>query len=118
MIWILISSLIIRICSDLGFKLAVNRFNFDSVSSVIPNFLKMLSSPVIWIAGLLALCNFWLWGMVLSNFDLSFAYPLFSICFVLIMIGGKVFFQEHLDPYKWVGMGLISFGSLILVIGL
>ena len=78
------------------------------------NFLRLLLHPAIVVAMVISVLNFWLWCMVLSHYDLSFAYPLFSICFAAIMVCGALFFDEHLDRYKSIGdwVYFIKFGRI------
>jgi multidrug transporter EmrE-like cation transporter len=113
LLWVAIS---IRSVMDLSFKAAVNRLHFDSIESVYTNSRILLKTPVFWLAGIVALINMILWCSVLTKFDLSYAYPLFSICYVIIILMGKVIYKEHLDVYKIVGIGLIALSSVVLAL--
>ena len=115
--YILVFALCIRICTDLCFKGAVNTVEFRSVLSFFQDFRGLLLKPIFWLAIGLGLFNFWLWCLVLSYFELSYAYPFFSVCFVFIMLGGKVFFDESLDRYKTSGMFCILFAAVLLGMG-
>ena len=117
MLIVLISALIIRVIADICFKLAVNNLKFDTFSGSFFSFKQLLVHPAILVAVIVSIINFWLWCMVLSYYDLSFAYPLFSVCFAAIMIAGKLFFNEHLDVNKWIGIGFILLSSVVLVMG-
>ena len=114
--FILISALIIRVIMDICFKISVRNVCFKTNSFLIC-FKQILSSWVFWFAIFFSGLNFWLWVIVLSFYDLSFAYPLFGICFALIMISGKLFFGETLDRHKVVGIGFILLSSFVLVFG-
>ena len=116
MVYILVSAILIRSITDLLFKASVNKLEFKSMRSIFPNIKKALKTPYLWAAIALGVSNFWLWILVLKNYDLSFAYPLFSICYIFIILGGKVFFQEHLGKYKVTGIVLISLGTGILLL--
>ncbi|RAP32995.1 hypothetical protein DID77_03760 [Candidatus Marinamargulisbacteria bacterium SCGC AG-439-L15] len=113
---ILALALLIRVSMDLCFKGSVNALNFNTMESVFPNIAKLLKTPLFWISVSLALTNFWLWCMVLSFFDLSYAYPLFSLSYVLIMIASKYCFNEHLDKHKVMGIALIAVSSILLLV--
>tara|TARA_A100001015_G_C14907359_1_gene678911 strand:- start:652 stop:1005 length:354 start_codon:yes stop_codon:yes gene_type:complete len=115
--YILISALVIRVITDICFKLAVRNVEFRSLKDGIGQFLRLLLHPAIVVAMVISVLNFWLWCMVLSHYDLSFAYPLFSICFAAIMVCGALFFDEHLDRYKSIGIGFILLSSVVLVMG-
>jgi multidrug transporter EmrE-like cation transporter len=114
-VYILVTALLLRILMDLCFKLSVQGVSFES--QPLKSAMIILKSPALWAAIVMATVNFWLWAMVLSYYDLSFAYPLFSICFALIMISGRIFFNESLDAYKLVGIGCILASSAVLVLG-
>ena len=116
MLSILVLALLIRTCTDLCFKASVHAVALHSAQQLSSAATAVIRRPILWVGLGLAACNFWLWCIVLSHFDLSFAYPLFSICYVLIMVAGKLFFDEHIDHYKYIGMGCIGAGSLILIL--
>ena len=113
---ILITALIIRVLMDVCFKLAVKNVSFES-QRLITGFRLVFSHWAFWVAMLVSAINFWLWVMVLSHYDLSFAYPLFGICFACIMISGWLFFQESLDRHKVIGIGFILMSSVVLIFG-
>ena len=113
---ILISAILLRSVMDLCFKATVHKLQFDSFQSVGPNIKKALLSPFLWVAGSVSLLNFFFWILVLKHYDLSYAYPLFSICYIIIILGGKVFFDEHLGTYKLIGIGLIAIGTGLLLV--
>ena len=114
--WILIAALLIRSVTDLCFKGAVHHLDFHSLSTVGSPLKKLVRTPLLWVGLCLVGINFWFWVMVLSAYDLSYAYPLFSLSYVLIMIGGKVFFDEHIDAYKLAGILCIGASASILLL--
>jgi multidrug transporter EmrE-like cation transporter len=109
-------ALVMRVVMDICFKLSVKNVSFTN-ASVVDGFIRVASSWAFWLAIITAGINFGLWLMVLSHYDLSFAYPLFGICFALIMISGKLFFNETLDKNKWIGIGFILMSSMVLIFG-
>lgn len=113
----MISALSMRVLMDVCFKLSVHNVQFESARGALGSFKKVVFSWAFLLAMVTSALNFLLWMMVLSHYDLSFAYPLFGACFALIMISGKLFFGETLDRYKMVGIGLILLSSLVLVMG-
>tara|TARA_A100001015_G_C14732251_1_gene610370 strand:+ start:226 stop:579 length:354 start_codon:yes stop_codon:yes gene_type:complete len=113
---ILISALSIRVLMDICFKLSVQNVSFVSLNGFFPTLLKVVFRWPFLVAILTSILNFWLWMMVLSHYDLSFAYPMFGLCFALIMVSGKLFFGEYLDKYKLIGIGFILLSSLVLII--
>ena len=110
-------ALCIRTCTDLCFKYSVHHIHFRSLDTFFPTFCRLFLLPIFWVSIGLGAFNFVLWAQVLSYYDLSYAYPLFSICFVFIMLGGKLFFNEHLDHYKVIGMVCIGCAAILMLWG-
>ncbi len=75
---------------------------------------SILSHDEIWggfiVYGLSAVC--WLW--VLSRAQLSFAYPILSLAFPIVVGLSAVLFSESISPVRWTGVGLIVVGVSFL----
>ncbi len=56
-----------------------------------------------------------LWLAVLSRTDLSFAYPLVSISYLLTVLGAAVIFREDVSLMRWAGVLLICAGIAFMV---
>jgi drug/metabolite transporter (DMT)-like permease len=56
-----------------------------------------------------------LWLVVLSKEELSFAYPMLAIGYILIAIFGKIFFGENVTFVRFLGILLISIGVFLLL---
>ena len=68
------------------------------LSSIIATFLSGLS-----------------WMMVMSRFEISYAYPWVSLNFVLMLLLGSIFFGESFTATKALGTLLIILGILVIV---
>ncbi|MHB8535315.1 MAG: EamA family transporter [Sulfuricaulis sp.] len=70
----------------------------------------MLASPPIWI-GIGCFClEFGVWFALLSLIPLSLAMLIGSINIVVVMLAGRLLFQERLDRMRLIGMCLIALG--------
>jgi len=56
-----------------------------------------------------------LWFVILSKAELSFAYPMLAIGYILIAIFSKVFFNENVTFVRFLGILLISAGVFLLL---
>ena len=74
-------------------------------------------SPVLWVAlvlyGFVAL----LWVLLLREIDLSRAYPIIALTYILVPSGSVLFLGEQLGPYYWWGVLLIIAGILLSIWG-
>lgn len=56
-----------------------------------------------------------IWIFIIRHVDLSTAYPVMSINYVIILIISALFFNEKLTPFNITGSILITSGILILL---
>ncbi|MEZ4622828.1 MAG: hypothetical protein R2867_46030 [Caldilineaceae bacterium] len=54
------------------------------------------------------------WIAVLSRLDLSLAYPLLALNFVLITLSSRVILGETVPPLRWLGMLVICVGIVLV----
>ena len=100
--------IIVRTCTDICFKMAVNHLQFSSVASIKESLKKMLGNYFLWLGLFFGLANLVAWSFSLQDFDLSYAYPFLSVSYITIILAGKVLFKEHLDRNKIIGIVFIS----------
>ena len=54
------------------------------------------------------------WVYALSRIDLSIAYPTVSSSYVFIAVASYLMFGERIPPSRWVGMGIIILGIVVM----
>ena len=54
------------------------------------------------------------WLVVISRVELSLAYPMIAVGYVLIVILSRILFAEHVTPLRFVGTLVICFGVFLL----
>ncbi|XPV77582.1 MAG: EamA family transporter [Desulfovibrio sp.] len=50
------------------------------------------------------------WLLVLSRMELSMAYPLISLGYVLVAFASRYIFHEKIPPTRWIGIAIIMVG--------
>jgi multidrug transporter EmrE-like cation transporter len=74
---------------------------------------QMLIDPLVMTgfaaAGVAALC----WLMAVRSFDVGYAYPFMALSFVLVPIGGAIWFAEPVTKLQIVGLFVIMVGVAI-----
>jgi uncharacterized membrane protein len=77
-------------------------------------FLIIARSPLV-IGGLVAyVVGAGLWLFVLSRADLSLVYPFVGMGFILTMLFGSLFLNEHVGLFRMVGTLLIAAGAFLV----
>ena len=69
-----------------------------------------LSTWQLYAAGLTAIVGVLEWMAVLKRYDLSLAYPLTAISFILSLLAGACIFHEPIPATRWIGVVLIMAG--------
>ncbi len=114
---LILCSVIVAAAGELLLKTAMNQFTAHQPAapeSVFQSLWRLVTTPALIVGftcyGLGAI--FWL--IVLSRVDLSLAYPMFALMYVIVPIAAHFFLHEQLTPGKWVGMFVVVIGVIIL----
>lgn len=86
---------------------------FNAVASIITLFLK----PFVLIGLTCYVISTVSWLAILSKVDLSYAYPLISLGYLIILFVGSVFFKEQITVWRIIGVLLISCGIYFINVG-
>ena len=73
-----------------------------------------LGSPAIWGGILVHMVEFAVWIEILGHLPLSVAFPLESISYVTVLLATRVVLREVVPPRRWMGVGLICAGIVVL----
>ncbi|MBE0477712.1 EamA family transporter [Candidatus Aerophobetes bacterium] len=83
-------------------------------STIFTTIFQMLSSPFVLLGLFLYAVSTIFWLTVLSRLDLSYAYPMISVSYALVLIFSWIFFQERFGLMRFFGVLLIC-GGVFLV---
>lgn len=102
--WVL--NVLLDTLGHLAFKSAA----VDDASDGLQRWKKMLALPSLWIGITCFGIEFGVWFALLSLIPLSLAMLIGSINIVVVMLAGRILFQERLDAMRLTGMSLITLG--------
>jgi multidrug transporter EmrE-like cation transporter len=92
---------------------AIGTFAF-SLDNIIPIGIKVGLNPYV-LAGLGCYgISVVVWLMVLSRVDVSYAYPMLSVGYIVAALAGKLFFGEAVDLTRWAGIVTICIGVWLI----
>lgn len=77
-------------------------------------FFNIIFQPFIFLGILLYAFSMFLWLVALSKLELSFAYPLLSIGYIIVAILSFIIFKENITLIRWTGIILIVIGCILL----
>ena len=91
----------------------IGRFDFrlDGLIRIVP---AVAANPYI-LAGLACyVVSVVVWLLVLSRVEVSYAYPLLSIGYIVTACAGWLLFNEGMDATRWVGIFVICLGVWLI----
>lgn len=113
-IGLLMIAICLTVTGELLLKNGMNRLGALHLSSLLPMIPRMVRSPFI-MGGFAFIAGgavFWL--AVISRVDLSFAYPMLSIGYILVLLFSTVFLKEHVNTVRWIGALVIILGVYLI----
>ena len=86
----------------------------NNSGSNLPAGVAFLINPNLVISVILLGSGFVSWLWVLSEWDVSFAYPFLSLNLVVVMCGSKFVFSENIKRHHWLGAFSIIAGVALI----
>ena len=92
----------------------LGRLHAWSFDGALVFFLRAFSSGTVWLGIALLLLFFISYLLVLSWADFSYVSPASAVGYVLVAVMGYLFLGEHVPVVRWLGVGLICVGVLLV----
>jgi drug/metabolite transporter (DMT)-like permease len=112
--FIVLTAICFSVSGELMLKSGMNSVGVLSLSNFWATFGRILSHPRILggfgLVGIGAL--FWL--SAISRAPLSWAYPMLSIGYLLILLFSAIILKEQVTPMRWVGALIICVGIVLV----
>ena len=67
------------------------------------------------VSGICALTSLFTWMYVLKHYDLSLAYPLLSLSYIISLVSANIFLHEAIPYTRWIGVIIIVIGVYFVV---
>ena len=84
------------------------------ITSSVPAFIKLAFEPFLWVGLFCYGFSVIIWILALSRVDVSIAYPMLSLGYVVNAFAAWQLFGEVMNPARIVGIGIILIGVYIL----
>lgn len=113
-VFLWISNMLVDTGGQLFFKAAATR---ELSSSGIAHWKGMACQPWLWLGIFCYIFEFFIWMAFLSQVELSIGIMIGSFNIVVIMLAGRLFFNERLTRWRVLGISLITLGVIIVGFG-
>ena len=95
-------------------KMGMKIYGEVSATSVWGQLVPILKVPQVFLGFVCYGLSAVLWIAVVSNVDLSLAYPMVSMAYVLVFLASWLFLGEHISATRIVGLVVIVAGVLVI----
>lgn len=114
--------LLILVCVALGVAgqlllkqgMSADRDAVDRVSEVVPRLMKAATNPMVIAGFLLYGLSAALWLIVLTRAELSWAYPMLSLGYVLVVFLSRILFHEAVTAPRLIGTLVVVAGVWLI----
>jgi drug/metabolite transporter (DMT)-like permease len=111
---IVITAICFSVSGELLLKSGMNSVGVLSFSNLWPTLGKIFTHPRI-IAGFgLFGIGAVIWLAAISRVPLSWAYPMLSIGYILILLFSAIILREQIAPLRWIGALVICVGIVLV----
>lgn len=104
----------LTVTGELFLKSGMNRVGVVSADRLAASIVRAAGTPQIWVGFFFVFAGAMLWLTALSRAPLSWAYPILSLGYVLVLLFSKLALGESVPMMRWVGT-LIIIGGVWLV---
>ena len=113
---LLLIAMCLAVTGELLLKSGMNRHGElnVSLSTLVPTTIKLFTSPFVLGGFVFVFSGALFWLAVLSRWDLSLAYPLLSISYIIGMVASVVFLGEKVTLVRALGVLVIIVGVFLI----
>jgi drug/metabolite transporter (DMT)-like permease len=107
-------SISLAIVGQLLMKQGMMIFGTFPVTQLLAKMIPMVFQPYVFLGILCFAVSSIFWLVVLSRIDLSMAYPMVSIAYIVTAIFSYYIFKENVTLIRWIGIITICFGVFLI----
>jgi drug/metabolite transporter (DMT)-like permease len=85
-----------------------------NAGTLIQSAFRVFTTPLVFLGFAFYGLSSVFWLMVLSKLDLSLAYPMLALTYVLIPLAAQFILGEQVPSLRWLGVAIISAGVVVV----
>jgi uncharacterized membrane protein len=105
--------------SQLILKSSINSLDWhiNSIKKALLLILQLLKIPRVWFGFCLSGISLVFWLIALTKADLSLAFSIDSMRYILIALASAIFLKEKVSRGRWLGIMCVVFGIILVALG-
>jgi len=111
---LILCAIAMTVTGELFLKSGMNRVGPVSLLQLLPGLARAASIPQVWIGCGCIGSGAVLWLVAISRVPLSWAYPILSLGYILVLLFSRVILEEPVPAIRWLGTVLILLGVFLV----
>ena len=112
---LILTGVLLNAVAQLALKASVRDHGaIELGSGVLPAAVEVAAEPALWLGLVCYGVSVIVWILALSRVDVSIAYPMLSIGYIVNAFAAWALFGEALTPMRLLGIGIIVLGVFVL----
>jgi undecaprenyl phosphate-alpha-L-ara4N flippase subunit ArnE len=116
-LFLILASVSMGVSGQLCLKAGMDQVGLLSASGIgtaAQTALRVLTTPLVFLGLAFYALGAVFWLLVLSKLDLSLAYPMLALTYILIPLAAQFILGEQVPALRWLGVGIIFFGVMVV----
>jgi multidrug transporter EmrE-like cation transporter len=116
---LVISGVLLNAVAQLALKASVRDTGAIELkaAAALPTAIRLAAEPWLWLGLTCYAVSVGVWILALSRVDVSIAYPMLSLGYIVNALAAWAWLGESLSPVKVLGIGIIILGVFVLARG-
>ena len=111
---LVITAILFSVTGELFLKSGMNEVGTFSLSNFLPTMARILSTWRIWVGFAFFGVGAVFWLAAISRVNLSWAYPMLSLGYLLVLLFSAIVLKEHVSAVRWFGAVVIVAGIILV----
>lgn len=113
---LLLVGIALSVTGELLLKFGMNRFGVLNLhpSTLLPTLVRVFLQPMVLLGFIFVFSASIFWLAVISRVNLSYAYPLLALGYVVTALLSRLLLNETISPTRWAGIVVICVGVALV----
>lgn len=100
---------------QIALKYGMSKVSLGGASlGLVGQVIRSIFTPYVFLGFVFYAISSCFWLVVISRWNLSYAYPMIAIGYVVVVLLSRLFFRESVTPLQWLGIVMMC-GGLVMV---
>lgn len=111
---LILTAICLTVTGELFLKSGMNRVGVVGLDRLLSTVGRVIGTPQVWVGFAFIAAGACFWLAAISRAQLSWAYPILSLGYVLVLLFSRIALSEPVGWVRWVGTAVIMTGVYLV----